>query len=417
MRPLFSFVLLALLAPFVAWAQAVSVQPGGETQPSTLATSAQASDVALWVHPTDRSQSLLLVAHSFSGLVSFTLDGRELQLVQEGPVFGVDVQGGVQVAGAVQQLVMTANRALQGLVPYVVDPGTRGLQRVGQGVLRATNFEPEAVTLYRSPSDGRVYAFAGNTVGTTPTVVQFELTFTQEGAVTGTEVRRIPLDSPATGLVADDAQGYLFIAERNQGITRVTAEPGTSTSRTLIASVASGVLVAPVGGVALYGAVGSDGYLVVANTGADGFTLYNRQAPHALVGSFQVVRSTTVDAVTDPRSVEVSALALGSLFPQGAFIAHDATNESVENYKLIPWPLVANAFSPPLQIEGAPQTDGGTSTPDGGGGSGPPGGPTGPSLPLDDPTSTACSCSSASVPGTALLALLALALRGRRRKG
>ncbi len=418
MRTLFFSGLLALLAPLAALAQPVGVQPSAETQPATLATSAQASDVALWVHPTDRSQSLVLVAHSFSGLVSFTLDGRELQLVAEGPVFGVDVQPGVTVAGAAQQLVMTANRTLRGLVPYVVNPQTRGLVRVGQGVVGTTNFEPETVALYRSPSSGRVYAFAGNTTATNPVVLQFELTVTQEGEVAGTLVRTIPVDSPATGLVADDAQGYLFIAERSAGISRITAEPTTGTGRSLIASVASGALVAPVGGLSLYGAVNAEGYLLVANTGADAFTVYNRRSPHALVGTFQLGGSSSVDAVTDPRSVEVSALALGPLFPNGLVLAHDAANENVENHKLVPWERVATAFSPPLRIETAPATDGGTPGTDGGSIGGPPGpGGGGVSLPPDDPTSTACSCSTASVPGTVVLALVALALRGRRRKG
>lgn len=415
MRILMSLVLVALLAPLTARAQAVEVRPTLETQPGVLATGTQAVDVGLWVNPLNPAQSVLLVADTSSGLVTFTLEGSELQLIPDGVVSGVDVQDGILVAGVVQPLVMTANRTLNGLVPYVLNAQTRAVSRVDPTqVLRPASFSTESVTLYRSAGSGRLYAFTGNTSGAAPAVVQMELDVNPDGGMTGTEVRRIPLDSVATGLVADDEQGFLFIAERNHGISRVDAEPGAGTGRTFVVGLTGGLLTAPVGGVGLYRGAGTEGYLVVANTPADTFQLFDRRPPHAPVGNFRLGQDGGIDAVTGPRSLELASRALGPLFPQGLLIAHDDSNAPVENYKLVSWPSVANAFNPPLIIV-EPGADGGT--PDGGqdGGttSGPGAGPL-PSLPPDDP-SGGCSCSTASVPGIVLVALLGLAL-GRRRR-
>jgi len=415
MRILMSLILFALLAPLAAGAQVVEVRPTLETQPGVLATGTQAVDVGLWINPLNPAQSLLLVADTSSGLVTFTLEGSEFQLIAtEGVVSGVDVKEGIRVAGAVQPLVVTANRTLNGLIPYVIDPQSRVVTRVDPNqVVRATSFSHESVTLYRSAGSGRLYAFTGNTSGAAPAVVQMELNVNQDGGVSGTEVRRIPLDSPATGLVADDEQGFVFIAERNHGISRIPAQPDTGTGRTFVVSVTGGLLGTPVGGVALYRAGGSEGYLVVANTSADTFLLFNRQPPHAPVGSFRLGQDGGIDAVTGPRSLELTSRGLGPLFPEGLLIAHDDVNAPVENYKLTSWASVANAFNPPL-INVGTQADGGT--PDAGQDGGPissPGGPL-PTLPLDDP-SNGCNCSAASVPGIVLVTLLGLAL-GRRRR-
>lgn len=415
MRILTSLAFLALFAPLVAGAQVVDVRPTLETQPGVLATGTQAVDVGLWINPLNSGQSLLLVADTSSGVVTFTLEGSELQLVADGVVSGVDVQEGTNVAGAVQPLVMTANRTLNGLVPYVINPSTRVMTRVDPTqVLRATSFAPESVTLYRSAISGRLHAFTGNNAGAAPAVVQLELSATADGGISGTEVRRISLDSPAAGLVADDEQGFVFIAERNNGISRIDAEPDAGTGRTFIAGVTSGLLATPVGGVALYRAAGTSGYLVVANTSADTFVVFDRQPPHAPRGSFRVVQDGGIDAVTGPRSLELTSLPLGTLFPQGLLIAHDATNAPVENYKLVSWPSVANAFTPPLVIAADGGTDGGTS--DGGRDGGTTGIPgPGPSPTLPDDPSGGCNCSVASVPGIVLVTLLGLAL-GRRRR-
>lgn len=410
--------LLVLLAPLAAGAQ-VSVPSTLETQASVRATGTQLDDVAVWTAPTSASQSLLLVANEFSGLDLFTLDGSEVSLIAEGNVTGVDVKEGVSVGGSPQQLVLVVNATLNGLVPYVIDPGPTVRRLLpGTQALSVAGFSPRTVALYRSTSTGRLYAFAGNNVASAATVVQLELTTDADGGVSAAPVRTITLNSPATSLVADDAQGYLFIAERDQGLARIGAEPTAGSTPDVVQSVANGALQAPVGGVALYQGVGSGGYVVVANTNADAFTVFNRQPPHAQVGSFRVVASRDggVDEVTRPRFLEITSRPLGALFPNGLLVAHDPVNAPAENLKLVSWPDVANAFTPPLVVATQPPdagtpTDGGQA--DAGGVLPPP--VSGPSLP-GGTSGDGCNCSSTALPGTVLAVLTALALRGRRRK-
>ena len=57
-----------------------------------------ADDPALWVHPTDRSQSLILGTHKLEGLYVYGLDGKERQRLTIGRINNVDVRGDLAVA-------------------------------------------------------------------------------------------------------------------------------------------------------------------------------------------------------------------------------------------------------------------------------------------------------------------------------
>lgn len=418
MRTTKHLALLALLAPLAAGAQ-VSVPPTSETQASVQATGTQLDDVALWTASTaDAGQNLLLVANEFSGLDLFTLDGAEVGLVAEGNVTGVDVHEGVSVGGTSQQLVLVANTTVNGLVPYVIDPGPTVRRLLpGTQALTVASFAPRTVALYRSALTGRLFAFTGNNVASAASVVQLEVTTDADGGVSGTPVRTITLQSPATGLVADDTQGLLFITERDHGLARISAEPTAGSTPDLVASVTNGTLTAPVGGVALYQGASSAGYVVVANTTTNTFAVFGRQPPNALVGSFRVVASADggIDEVTAPRFLEITSRSLGTLFPNGLLVAHDPNNAPAENLKLVSWPDVANAFSPPLIIATQPQTDGGT--PDAGqadAGTSLPPPVAGPTFPVDN-SGDGCNCSTTALPGAVLAVLTALALARRRK--
>ncbi|MBN1203647.1 MAG: phytase [Myxococcaceae bacterium] len=410
-------VLLVLLAGLPVGAQPVSVLPAGETQPVVRGGNAT-QDVALWPNSADAGQSLLFVADSAVGLSVFRLDGTEQQaLLSDGVAYGVDVRAGFALPGGNTPLVVVANGTLQALTAYVVDPLSLGLRRVDVGTLDVANFSPRTVTLYRSAASGTLYAFMSDTTGT---MQQLELRSLQDGGVDGLPVRSFEVGSAVSGAVADDQQGFLFVAEQNQGIWRYSAEPDAGTMRTSVGT-ATAPLTAPLGGLALQAFSDGQGYLLAASAGGDQIVVYGRRPPHSSMGTFRVDQDGGLDAVTGPSSIEASSLALGPDFPAGLVAVQDAINETVSNHKLVSWVAVASAFSPPLQVgvDGGASPDGGApdagATADAGGDGGTgylPG--MGPSVPTED---NGCGCGAASVPGALLLVLAGLALRGRRRQG
>ncbi len=411
------FILLVCLASLPAAAQAVTTRPTSETQ-VVVRGGAGDQDVALWPNSANPAQSLLVVADSTVGLTTYRLDGTELEVLQSEVASGVDVREGFPLSGGSVPLVVVANGTRQSLTAYVVDPVTLRLRRVDADTLRVTSFDPRVVAMYRSPANGLFYAFAADGAGN---VQQFELRTNTSGGVEGTAVRNFSVGGPVTGMVADETQRVLFVAQQNQGIWRYSAEADGGSTRTAVATAGQGGLTTPLGGLSLYSlSVSGGGYLLAASTGGDQVVAFNQLSPHDEVGSFRIDSSSNgnIDAVTGPRSIEAAARGLGTSFPRGAVIVHDTLNSPAQNHKLVSWRDVASAFNPPLKEfvpastgdggVGDGGTDGGR---DGGGNTNIPGG--GGTI---DPSDTGCSCATASVSGTVLFVLMGLALRGRRRQ-
>ncbi|HEX8698760.1 MAG TPA: phytase [Myxococcaceae bacterium] len=421
MRATPSLILLTCLVSLTAAAQAVSTRPTGETQ-VVVRGGAGDQDVALWPNSANPAQSLVMVADSTVGLTTYRLNGTEFEVLQGEVAFGVDVREGFPLAGGSVPLVVVANGTRRSITAYVVDPVTLGLRRVDTDTLRVTNFDPRTVTLYRSPTNGTFYVFAADAAGN---MQQFELSTNANGGVEGTVVRTFSVGGAVTGMVADETQRVLFVAQQNQGIWRYSAEANGGSTRTAVATAGQGALTAPLGGLSLYSLSASGGgYLLAASTGGDQVVVFNQLSPHDQVGSFRIDSSSdgTIDAVTEPRSIQGVVRGLGALYPRGAVIVHDTLNSPAQNHKLVSWREVASAFTPALR-ESPPDSssdggvgDGGTggSTDggrDGGGNTSRPGG--GGTI---DPSDTGCSCATASVSGTVLFVLLGLAMRGRRRQ-
>src|SRR5690242_16492067 len=72
MRAVKIYFLASLIAP-ISFAQVPIVSTSGETAP--VPSSSGARDLAVWIHPTDVSQSLIVATDQLSGVVLFQLDG------------------------------------------------------------------------------------------------------------------------------------------------------------------------------------------------------------------------------------------------------------------------------------------------------------------------------------------------------
>jgi hypothetical protein len=110
---------------------------------------------------------------------------------------------------------------------------------------------------------------------------------------------------------------------------------------------------ADVEGVAIYYGDEGEGYLIASSQGSDGFAAYDRGGDNAHVANFQIVDSGAIDGASGTDGIDVISTPLGSGFPNGLFVAQDGDNDSQnQNFKLVPWEIVAGSQSPALSIFG-----------------------------------------------------------------
>jgi 3-phytase len=332
-----------------------------------------ADDSAVWLHPTDRSQTTIIGTNKLGGLAVYDLSGNQIQYLADSQPNNVDLRYNFPVEWASGEtermsLVATSNRTLggEGIRLYKVDPTTGVLRSAGARTL-PTGTDVYGVCMYHSRTSGKYYAFTTHGSGK---VEQWELRGTA-GQVDGTKVREFVVpktlaspDADATeGCVADDEHGALYVSEEDVGIWRYGAEPTDGTGRSSVDVVGSaGNLQADVEGLTIrYGSDG-EGYLLASSQGNNNYVVYDRKAPNAYRTTF-FIGTGRVDNVSDTDGIDVSNVNLGGAFSEGVFIAQDGANKDGtttlrQNFKLVPWGRVARATSEALSTDSSFDPDG-----------------------------------------------------------
>jgi len=347
-------------------AQVAQVIPTAETQPVPHSGDA-ADDPCIWVHPTDPSLSTVIGTDKQGGLAVYDLSGTQLQYLADGNMNNVDIRYQFPLGGGSVDLVTTGNRTNDSIAIYKVNPLTRTLVNVAARTI-TVGITMYGSSMYHSPTTGKFYAFINSPNGE---VEQWELFDNGSGLVDATRVRAFTVGSITEGCVADDELGKFYIAEENVGIWKYGAEPGDGTTRTEVEAVGPH-LTADIEGLTIYYASSGTGYLLASSQGSSQYAIYAREGSNAWIANFQIGSSTTIDSVTNTDGIDVINVNLGPAFPQGVFIAQDDTNYTGaagdnQNYKLVPWPSIANAFNPQLTIDTSWNPRGSASDSDGDG--------------------------------------------------
>lgn len=283
-----------------------------------------ADDPAIWIHPTDPSQSIVIGTdkQNGGGLLLYDLAGNEIGRRLDGRMNNVDVRGNVVVAG---------NRQTHTLEVYRMDPAAQELIPSNADPIEVS-FDVYGSCLYESPIDDTLYAFVTEEDG--GRIEQWELIESDEG-VEGRLRRELSVGSQAEGCVADDSAALVYIAEEEAGIWRFEAEPGNGDDGTLIASTEDGELDPDVEGLALAAYADGSGFLIASSQGDDRFVVFDR-VDHAHLATFSIERGDGIDGTTETDGIALTVVPLGPAFPGGLFVAHDDENDDEhQNYKLV----------------------------------------------------------------------------------
>jgi 3-phytase len=346
-----SAVLLLFLSASVWRGQIPSVSPTLETEPVPTSGDA-ADDVTIWVHPTSPELSLLIGTDKKAGVAVYDLAGKQLQFLPDGRMNNVDIRSGFRLSGKDVALVTSVERKASQMAIYAVSPEDRRLTSVAARPI-SLGTEPLGSCMYKSRKTGDFYFFCTSKEGQ---VRQWRLfPAKEEGAGVDAElVRSLPVRSESEGCVADDENGWLFVAEEDAGIWRYGAEPGDGETRVLVDSTGEeGHLHEDVEGLTIYYAKDGGGYLLASSQGSNTYEVYERRPPHQHVFGFRIGPNPErgIDAVSETDGIDVTNQSLGEAFPDGAFVVHDGANakpEANQNFKLVPWKAIASAATPPL---------------------------------------------------------------------
>jgi 3-phytase len=302
-----------------------------------------ADDPAIWIHPTDPAQSLILGTDKQGGLHIYNIDGSQHQLIS--PTCqpdNVDVLYGFVLDGKPTDLAVASTRGshLAGVKIWSIDPATRHLTDITpNGIIKVfKGSTPYGSCTYHSARNGQYYFFVNHKDGS----IEQYLLGEKAGAISASKVHTLKLKSTPEGCVADDELGNFFIAEERTGIWKFSAEPDGGNERTLIAKVGDHGLKSDVEGLTIYYAGGGRGYLIASSQGSNKFKVYDRQPPHNFILTIDP-KSGKIDDVNDTDGIAVTNCPTSPLFPKGLLVVQDGSNSGGknQNFKIYGWEDIA----------------------------------------------------------------------------
>lgn len=295
-------------------------------------------DPAVWVHPKDASQSLILGTDKDAdgALYAFDLRGKVKQTVKglHRPN-NVDIEYGLVLNGQPTDIAVVTERITHKLRIYSL-PDLKPVDNGGIDVFVGET-GPEfrdlmGISLYKNPK-GIIYAIVGRKSGPTTGgyLWQYELADNGSGKVKATLVRKFGTYSgkkEIESIAVDDKLGYVYYSDEGVGVRQYYADPEKGDGE--LALFATDQFTEDHEGISLYELTDSTGYLLVSDQGANRFHVFDRQAPH------KRLKIVDVSARQSDGSETVS-VPLGKDFPHGLFVAMSTDR----TFHLYPWEAVA----------------------------------------------------------------------------
>ena len=338
-----------------------SVQPTLETSAAhAKADDDAADDPAIWVHPSDRSRSLIFGTNKGGGLATYDLSGEEVAYYDLGKVNNVDILYDVPLGDTTVTVLGCSNRSRQSVDLFSIDPADGSLTDIAAVPLLV---DPEKIDdiygfcLGRNVDDGTVYAILNGKNGH---LEQYALV--PEGKLFNWKlVRQTDFDSQTEGMVADSELGWLYVGEEAIGVWKLPLVPGKEELspagpqvHRLIQATSietNPKLVADIEGIALARDADGGGYLVVSSQGNFSYALFERGRDNAFLGSFKITDAATVDGAEETDGLEVVTDSLSPTFPRGLLVVQDGFNYAKgeivpQDFKYVDWGRVVN-FPPP----------------------------------------------------------------------
>ncbi|KXJ92896.1 hypothetical protein Micbo1qcDRAFT_232571 [Microdochium bolleyi] len=297
----------------------------------TDANGGDGDDPAIWISPTDKSQSRVVTttkSEAGAGLAVFGLGGKLLQTISGPQPNNVDMIYGFKAGQRTIDLAYAACRTDNTLCLWEMTADGTLKEIAGGSHPTRKGYKVYGSCVYRSQKTGKHYLFVN---AKTAEYLQYELTWA-DNALQTTLVRNFTggTGGQVEGCVADNANGWVLIGEEPYGLWRYGAEPEDDSSRGVLIDSIEGGMYPDVEGVTLVeGATKDAGFIIVSQQGVSAYNVYRRSPPHTFVETFTIAedKELGIDAVSNTDGLTAVGTRLGSTFPNGLIVVHDDANQ------------------------------------------------------------------------------------------
>jgi len=302
------------------------IKPVIITQPVLMDT----DDPAIWIHPTDPAQSLVIGTDKDvnGALYVFDLEGR---IIEDKVVRNlkrpnnVDVEYGLVLKGEPVDIAATTERFENRIRIFSV-PDMTPVDNGGIPVFEGeTQRDPMGIALYKRPSDGAIFAIVGRKEGPTDGTYlwQYLLEDDGSGSVKATKIREFGIWSgqkEVEAIAVDDRLGYVYYSDEGVGVRKYYADPANKRAAQELTLFGNEGFTQDHEGISIYEVDDSTGYILVSDQQANEFHIFTREGEPGNPHAHQLVKIIQV-STNESDGSEVTSVALNANFPQGLFVA------------------------------------------------------------------------------------------------
>lgn len=281
-------------------------------------------DPAIWIHPEDKSKSLIIGTDKDSdgGLYVFNLEGKMVHKITDlKRPNNVDIAYGLLLNGQPVDIAVLTERETHKIRIYSL-PDMRAIDNGGIPVFAdEQERDPMGIALFTA-ADSSIYAIVGRKTGPSGSYLwQYKLSDDGKGAVQASLVRKFGAftgGKEIEAIAVDNELGFVYYSDEGAGIHKYDADPAAGNEE--LAHFGTADFKEDNEGISIYKTEAGKGYILVSNQQNNSFVVYPREGMH---GKPHVhVKIADVPTSTDESDgSEVTNSNLGEKFPEGVFVA------------------------------------------------------------------------------------------------
>ncbi|RTY88848.1 phytase [Flavobacterium sp. RSP15] len=319
---LLSFGLLTSCKDKLAAIKENALKPAVVTQ----ATPHDTDDPAIWIHPHDAQKSLILGTDKDSNgaLYVFDLKGK---IVNKTDIMrrpnNVDVAYGLQIGTKKVDIAVVTERETNKIRIFSL-PDLKPIDNGGIPVFEGEKErDPMGIALYTRASDQAIFAIVGRKSGPRNGYLwQYQLTAFKNGTVKAQLVRKFGSFSgkkEIEAIAVDNELGFVYYSDEQFGIKKYLADPDVKNNKEQ-ALFGQKDFKSDNEGIAIYKTTDTTGYILVSNQQNNTFMVYPREGSKGDSNVYPLLAEIPT-ATVESDGADVTALNLGTSFPNGMFVA------------------------------------------------------------------------------------------------
>jgi 3-phytase len=312
------------------------MRPAGSTASAPIApvlvtepVTKDSDDPAIWLHPDDLSQSLILGTDKVGSIFVFDLDGKiipEKTVTGMGRINNIDIAYGVALGGDTIAIAVATDRNANLIRAFRLPD----MAPIDNGGIEAFEGEPPelrrpmGLALYTRPTDGALYAIVSRKTGPDGGYLwQYRIEDDGTGNLRFTKVRELGSFAGTKEIEAiaiDQELGYVYYSEEDVGIHKYLADPDAPDANVELALFGTDGFAEDREGISIYKVNDGTGYILVSDQQANAFRIFRREGEPGDPHDHRELKVVFV-STNESDGSEVTNAALDDRFPSGLFVA------------------------------------------------------------------------------------------------